>query len=391
MIFLKNTINKIVIKVGSSSIADENGINVGKMNKIVEQVTDLKFKRKKDIIIVSSGAIAAGRSELGYSYKPYSVAEKQACAAVGQGVLISKYRDLFAVKNIKVAQILLTADDFSNRQRYLNAYNTMNALLENDVIPIVNENDTITTDEIKFGDNDVLSAQVASLLEADLSIILSDIPGLLKDLGNPKSLINIVEEVTPELENLANGKSGKLGTGGMSSKLKAAKISIASGIPLTILPSYEESIITKAVDNIENRQFNLGTTFLPKGKRMSKRKRWIQFSLKPKGKLIVDNGAHEALLKGKSLLAVGIISVSGSFSVGDLVLISNKKGESIGKGLINYSSEELKEIIGKKTDEILTFKENFGPEEVIHRDNLVIMEATKGFEPSNSGFADRRL
>lgn len=391
MIFLKNTINKIVIKVGSSSIADENGINVGKMNKIVEQVTDLKFKRKKDIIIVSSGAIAAGRSELGYSYKPYSVAEKQACAAVGQGVLISKYRDLFAVKNIKVAQILLTADDFSNRQRYLNAYNTMNALLENDVIPIVNENDTITTDEIKFGDNDVLSAQVASLLEADLSIILSDIPGLLKDLGNPKSLINIVEEVTPELENLANGKSGKLGTGGMSSKLKAAKISIASGIPLTILPSYEESIITKAVDNIENRQFNLGTTFLPKGKRMSKRKRWIQFSLKPKGKLIVDNGAHEALLKGKSLLAVGIISVSGSFSVGDLVLISNKKEESIGKGLINYSSEELREIIGKKKDEILTFKENFEPEEVIHRDNLVIMEATEGFEPSNSGFADRRL
>ncbi len=177
----------------------------------------------------------------------------------------------------------------------------------------------------------------------------------------------------------------------MSSKLKAAKISIASGIPLTILPSYEEGIITKAVDNVENEQFNVGTTFLPKGKRMSKRKRWIQFSLKPKGELIVDKGAHEALLKGKSLLAVGIVSVSGSFSVGDLVIIYNKKRESVGKGLVNYSSKELKEIIGKKTNEILTFKENVGPEEVIHRDNLVIMEATEGFEPSNSGFADRRL
>ncbi|KUK82442.1 MAG: Glutamate 5-kinase [Petrotoga mobilis] len=391
MIFLKNTFNKIVIKVGSSSIADENGINVGRMNKIVEQVAVLKIKRRKDIIIVSSGAIAAGKSELGYHYKPYSLSEKQACAAVGQGVLISKYRELFAVKKIKVAQILLTAEDFSNRHRYLNAYNTMTALLENDVIPIVNENDTVTTDEIKFGDNDVLSAQVASLLEADLSIILSDIPGLLKDLTNPKSLINIVEEVTPELEILANGKSGKLGTGGMSSKLKAAQISIASGIPLTILPSYEDGIITKAVDNIEHSQFNIGTTFLPKGKKMSKRKRWIQFSLKPKGELIVDNGAHEALLKGKSLLAVGIISLSGNFSIGDLVVVSNKKGENIGKGLVNYSSEELKEIIGKKSHEILSFKENVGPEEVIHRDNLVTMEATEGFEPSNSGFADRRL
>ncbi|KUK16050.1 MAG: Glutamate 5-kinase [Petrotoga mobilis] len=390
MIFLKKTINKIVIKVGSSSIADENGINVGKMNQIVEQLAELKFQRK-DIIIVSSGAIAAGKSELGYHYKPYSLSEKQACAAVGQGVLISKYRDLFANKNIKVAQILLTADDFSNRQRYLNAYNTMNTLLDTGVIPIVNENDTITTDEIKFGDNDVLSAQVASLLEADLSIILSDVPGLLKDLGDSKSLVNTVEEITPDIENLANGKSGKLGTGGMNSKIKAAKISIASGIPLTILPAYEKGIIKKGVDAIENKQFNVGTTFLPKGERMSKRKRWIQFSLKPKGKLIVDDGAHQALLKGKSLLAVGIVSISGSFSPGDLVTIFNKKRENIGKGLINYSSEELKEIIGKKTNDILTFKENLRPEEVIHRNNLVIMEATEGFEPSNSGFADRRL
>jgi glutamate 5-kinase len=371
VIYLKENISKIVIKVGSSSLSNDKGIDEEKIKNIVEQVSTLK-KYDKDIVIVSSGAIVAGMIELGYKKKPNSLIEKQACAAVGQGLLISTYNKFFNEKKLKCAQILLTGEDFANRQRYLNAYNTINQLLKFNIIPIINENDTTATLEIKFGDNDVLSAQVASLIEADLLIILSDVSGLLKDLNDPKSVINVVEEVNLEIENLANGKSGKLGTGGMNSKIKAAKISLSAGIPMIIASSHEKNVIIRAIDSLVSNKFNIGTTFLPKGKKLSKRKRWINFSLKPKGEIIIDEGAQIALLSGKSLLAVGINEVNGVFIAGDLVRILNENRKNIGKGLVNYSSEEIKMIIGKKTEEIHLFNEKFGPEEIIHRDNMVI-------------------
>jgi glutamate 5-kinase len=371
VIYLNENISEIVIKVGSSSLSNENGIDEDKIRNIVEQVSTLK-KVGKDIVIVSSGAIAAGMAELGYKKKPSLLIEKQACAAIGQGLLISTYNKHFNENNLKCAQILITGEDFANRRRYLNAYNTINQLLKFNIIPIINENDTKATLEIKFGDNDVLSAQVASLIEADLLIILSDVSGLLKNLNDPNSIIRVVEEVNLEIENLANGKAGKLGTGGMNSKIKAAKISLSAGIPMVIAPSYEKDVIIRVIDSIESNMFNIGTTFIPKGKKLSKRKRWINFSLKPKGEVIVDEGAQKALLSGKSLLAVGINEVKGVFIAGDLVRILNEKRENIGKGLVNYSSEEIKLIIGKKTEEIHLFNEKFGPEEIIHRDNMVI-------------------
>ncbi|RAO98617.1 hypothetical protein PW5551_09045 [Petrotoga sp. 9PW.55.5.1] len=371
---MSKKISKVVIKVGSSSISDEYGINEDKIKKIVDQISELN-KRAKEVVIVSSGAVAAGMGELNFPKKPHSLIEKQACSAVGQGILISIYRKLFNQKGIKIAQILLNSEDFAHRDRYLNAYNTMYKLLEYGLVPIVNENDTVTTDEIKFGDNDILSAQVASLLEADLLIILSDIPGLLKNINDLNSTIKLVESITPEIEALANGKSASnVGTGGMSSKLKAAKISLSAGIPLVIVPSYEKDVILRTLESMENKEYTIGTTFLAKTKKLSKRKRWIYFSLKPKGELVVDEGAQDALLKGKSLLAVGIKEVSGEFSVGDLVNIVSQDITIIGKGLVNYSSEELKKFMGKKSTDILAKKNSQGPEEVIHRDNMVIVK-----------------
>lgn len=371
MIFLKEKVSRIVIKVGSSSLSDENGIDEEKIRNIVEQVSTLK-NLDKEIVIVSSGAIAAGMAELGYKKKPTSIIEKQACAAVGQGLLISTYNKYFNEKKLKCAQILLTGEDFANRRRYLNAYNTINQLLKFNLVPIINENDTTATLEIKFGDNDILSAQVASLIEADLLIILSDVPGLLKDLNDPNSIIRVVEEVNLEIENLVNNKVGKLGTGGMNSKIEAAKISLSAGIPMIIAPSYDNNVIQRSIESLISMSYSVGTTFLPKGKKLSKRKRWINFSLKPKGEIIIDEGAEFALLSGKSLLAVGINEVNGSFTAGDLVKILNKDKAILGKGLVNYSSNEIKMMIGKKTEEIHLFNEKIGPEEIIHRDNMVI-------------------
>jgi len=368
---LKEKVSRIVIKVGSSSLSDENGIDEEKIRNIVEQVSTLK-NLDKEIVIVSSGAIAAGMAELGYKKKPTSIIEKQACAAVGQGLLISTYNKYFNEKKLKCAQILLTGEDFANRRRYLNSYNTINQLLKFNLVPIINENDTTATLEIKFGDNDILSAQVASLIEADLLIILSDVPGLLKDLNDPNSIIRVVEEVNLEIKNLVNNKIGKLGTGGMNSKIEAAKISLSAGIPMIIAPSYDNNVIQRSIESLISMSYSVGTTFLPKGKKLSKRKRWINFSLKPKGEIIIDEGAELALLSGKSLLAVGINEVNGSFTAGDLVKILNKDKAILGKGLVNYSSNEIKVMIGKKTEEIHLFNEKIGPEEIIHRDNMVI-------------------
>lgn len=367
---------RIVVKVGSSTLTNLNGkLNFTQLDALSRQLVDLE-NQGREMILVSSGAVAAGMGELGYAKKPAAIPKRQACAAVGQGLLIGIYNKFFKEYGSKTAQILLTASDLENRNRYLNAFNTLETLIEHGVIPIINENDTVVTKEIKVGDNDTLSARVAGLVEADLLINLSDIDGLYN--GNPNEenedlkLISKVENITNKIEKMAGGEGSSVGTGGMQTKIEAAKIAVNSGVMMIIGPGKEKNSLLKLVKMAENNKFYLGTTFLKADDRLSKRKQWLNFNLHSCGKLIVDQGAAEALLKkGKSLLAGGITAAKGEFNSGDLVEISDGSRE-LGRGIVNYSSEEIKKIKGVHSDEIEEILGYFNKSEVIHRDNMVI-------------------
>ncbi|ADO77751.1 glutamate 5-kinase [Halanaerobium praevalens] len=368
--------NRIVVKVGSSTLTNQNGkLNFSQLDSLSRQLVDLK-NQGKEIILVSSGAVAAGMGELGYLTKPASIPEQQACAAVGQGLLIGIYNKFFRQYGAKCAQILLTSSDLENRNRYLNAFNTLENLIEHEVIPIINENDTIVTNEIKVGDNDTLSARVAGLVEADLLINLSDVNGLYNanpngDYENVK-LISKVENITAEIEKMAGGKGSKVGTGGMETKIEAAKIAINSGVMMIIGPGAKKNSLLKIVEMAENNESNIGTTFLTAQERLSKRKQWLNFNLPAAGKLIIDQGAAAALLKrGKSLLPGGITEVEGDFKAGDPVLI-NQGREKIAKGIVNYSAQEIKKIKGAHSNKIEEILGYFNKSEVIHRDNMVV-------------------
>jgi len=366
---------RIVVKVGSSTLTNENGkLNFSQIDKLTRQIVDLK-NQGREIILVSSGAIAAGMGELGFAKKPNSIPEQQACASVGQGVLIGIYNKFFREYGEKCAQILLTSSDLENRNRYLNAFNTLETLLEYGIVPVINENDTVVTNEIKFGDNDTLSARVAGLAEADLLINLSDVEGLYS--GNPAEekdleLIPLVEEIDQKIIDMAGGKGSLFGTGGMSTKIDAAKIAVSSGVVMIIGPGKEKDSLLKLVEMAESKDYSMGTTFLAEQESLSKRKQWLHFNLPPSGKIIVDKGAAEALIqRGKSLLPGGILKVEGDFKSGDPVLISNGE-KNIGKGLANYSSEEIEKIKGIHSEEIESKLGYFNKSEVIHRDNMVI-------------------
>lgn len=367
---------RIVVKVGSSTLSNQNAkLNFTQIDELSRQLVDLK-NQGREIILVSSGAIAAGMGELGYAKKPASIPEQQACAAVGQGLLIGIYNKFFREYGAKCAQILLTSSDLENRNRYLNAFNTLKTLIEHGVIPVINENDTVVTNEIKVGDNDTLAARVAGLVEADLLVNLSDVAGLYN--GNPETksgdlkLISKVENITAEIENMAGGKGSFVGTGGMETKIEAAKIAVNSGVMMIIGPGKDKNSLLKIVEMAENDKFDLGTTFLTVKDRLSKRKQWLNFNLPSLGKIVVDQGAAEALIKrGKSLLPGGIIEIRGDFNSGDLVTISDGKKE-IGKGIANYSSDEIEKIKGAHSKEIEKILGYFNKTEVIHRDNMVI-------------------
>ncbi|RLC22745.1 MAG: glutamate 5-kinase [Deltaproteobacteria bacterium] len=362
---------RIVVKVGSGVLTEDNGLNLKVLRSISRQICQLA-DRGLEIILVSSGAMASGIKKIGLSKRPDEIPKRQAVAAVGQAGLIMEYEKSFARYNKKVAQILLTGDDLVNRKRYLNARNTLCTLLSWQVIPIINENDTVVVEEIKFGDNDNLSAMITLLMDADILVNLTDIDGLYtRDPRKDQNaeLISIVATIKKDIEKYASDISGPLGTGGMLSKIKAAKKVTAAGIPMLIAGGEKRDILIKLFSGEEH-----GTFFIPKKEKLANRKCWIAFTLKPKGTIMIDDGAATAILKsGKSLLPSGIVRVDGEFSVGAAVEFRRKSNDEIlGTGLVNYRASDIRKIMGLKSGKIKKYLGHKSYDEVIHRDNLAI-------------------
>ena len=362
---------RLVIKIGSNILASaEQGLNTRRLRTITKDIAGL-MDNGHEIVIVSSGAVAAGLKKLGLKGKPHDIKLKQAAAAIGQSSLMWAYEHNFSEFGKKVAQVLLTREDIATRIRYINAKNTLSTLINYDVIPLINENDPVAVDEIKFGDNDMLAALTAGLVEADMLIIMSDVDGLYtkNPLMKGAEIIRSVKKITPDIEKLASGKGSAIGTGGMYSKLLAAKQANDHGIPVVIINGRKAGLLAKLMDGKK-----IGTYFEPNKQRMSSKKGWIAYGVRAKGAIYLDDGAVNALIKmGKSLLPSGIAKVEGNFEVGDYIRCLDKEGKKIAKGLTNYSSTDLEMIKGKKTSEIekaLGYKYS---DEVIHRDNLVIV------------------
>ncbi|HEY5501027.1 MAG TPA: glutamate 5-kinase [Candidatus Humimicrobiaceae bacterium] len=365
-------VKRIVVKIGSSSLTSPvGGLDMENLQKFTGEVSSIK-DHNLEVIIVSSGAIAAGLKYLNLEERPKQYSILQAVAAVGQHDLMRVYSSFFFKNSKKVGQILVTREDTSRREQYLNIKNTIMSLLNLDVIPIINENDSVALDEIKFGDNDTLAALIAGLIEADLLVILSDIDGLFDK--NPQDnldarLISVVDNITEEIEKVAGGIGSSYGSGGMVTKIRSAKICSFSGIPMVIANSRQPRIIQRILEGE-----NLGTFFIPEEtKRITGMKRWIAFGMVTKGSIKIDKGAEEAIVKkGKSLLPVGVITVDGCFKKGDNIMVVSADTRIIAKGISNLASENISMIKGKHEKEILDM---FGSDlccEVIHRDNLVV-------------------
>ncbi|MGE5583377.1 MAG: glutamate 5-kinase [Bacillota bacterium] len=362
---------RVVVKVGTSTLAHGTGkLNLNRMEQLVRELVDLQ-NQGREVVLVTSGAVGIGLGRLGLLKRPVSIIDRQAVAAVGQGLLMQVYEKLFAEYGQIVAQVLLTRSDISDRKRYLNARNTILTLLKYRVVPIINENDTVATEELKIGENDSLSALVAGLIEADLLILLSDIDGLYS--ADPKTdssatLIPLVRELNSEIMAMAGGAGSNLGTGGMITKLEAAKMATAAGTTMVLMNGRDPAKIQAIFNGAPE-----GTVFLSNQQPVNSRKRWIAYGPLVNGELIVDDGAERALLKkGTSLLPSGIVEVSGDFEEGDLIKISTINREELGRGLTNYGKDQLLKIKGRKSSEIekiLGFK---AADEVVHRDNLVI-------------------
>lgn len=353
-------IKRIVIKVGSSVIATYRmRPRTARLRSLVDQISAL-HKNKVEVVLVSSGAIVLGLGELKKRFRPADLPSLQASAAIGQTMLMRLYTDLFKKNRLSCGQVLLTWEDFDNRDRYNNARNTLLAILGSGVVPVVNENDTISTEEIKFGDNDKLSALVASLVRADLLLLLSDVHGLYDLKEGRKKIFREIKEVTREIEGVASGTSNKnTSKGGMIAKLEAVKIATHANIPC-IIANGETPDILKRVLKGER----IGTFFMEKEERSIARRHWISFSAKAKGKIIVDDGAQKALLDGgKSLLLPGVMGWEGHFAADDVVIVVNKDHQEIARGITNYSVGDLHKTMDKK-----------GQPEVIHRDNLVLCQ-----------------
>jgi len=360
----------VVVKVGTRLLThEEGGFAPEQLQALVDNLGQILSDHK--VVLVSSGAVGTGMGVLGFATKPKVLAEKQACAAVGQIRLMHAYDEAFAAKGIPVAQILLTGEDLRSPERFKNIRATVEALHAHGVLPIVNENDTVATAEIKVGDNDKLSADVCHFLGADLLIILSDIDGLFTD--NPKTnleaaLIPVVQKVTPEIEALAGGTGSVASTGGMRTKVLAAKQVTRGGSACVIANGFKVSLF----DILEGAAH--GTLFLPAEKRMGAKKRWIAFVSKPAGKLLCDEGAIKAVVERRtSLLPMGIRKLEGKFTSGQVVDICNLEGIAVARGVAAYGAEELGAILGHKSGEITELLGHDGPEEAVHRDNLFVL------------------
>jgi glutamate 5-kinase len=347
---LSSKARRIVVKLGTGLLTDsQNQLARTEIKQLVGQLAALQ-RDGREVLVVSSGAIAAGMSALGLAARPKELAQLQACAAIGQCRLMAMYDEAFAGFNIHVAQVLLTHDDLRNRTRHLNTQHTLDTLLRRGVVPIINENDTVSVDEIKFGDNDRLGALVAALIDADLLIILSHIEGLL---DREKRVVATVSEVSREIEALADGTDRHTSVGGMVSKLSAAKIVTRAGIAMIIANGERANVLADLLAGKE-----IGTIFLPGAKKLAGRKRWIAFFQRTAGAVQVDNGARAALCaNGKSLLAKGVVGAEGDFAAGDAVSIQDKNGVEFARGLAKVASNELKTVAGV----------------IVHRDDLVIL------------------
>ena len=365
---------RIVVKVGTSTITYANGKrNFSQIDRLARELSDLQ-NQGKEMILVSSGAVAVGVDRLGLPAKPSTIPGKQACAAVGQGVLMHTYEKFFADYGQIVAQVLITRTEAIDRHRYTNCRNTFMTLLQQGVIPIVNENDVVALDELKIGDNDNMSALVAGIVDADLVIILSDIDGLYT--ANPAThpeatLVHTVQEITPEVEASAGGVGSSRGTGGMATKIQAAKAATNSGIQLVIASGTEKNAIPRILQGEE-----IGTLFVSRENRLQFRKRWLAFGAKIQGSIVVDDGCAKAIRKagGCSILPAGIYQVVGDFQSGSTISVIDKEGHELARGLVHYTAAELEKIKGCKSSDIEGILGHKNYDEVIHRDDLVILQ-----------------
>ena len=363
-------VKRVVVKVGSSTISQGFKLNDGALDNLVADLARIK-RAGKEVILVTSGAIAAGVGTLNLPSRPQTIPGLQAAAAVGQSRLMHAYEDRFQEYGEIAAMMLLTQEDFNNRKRYIHISNTLNTLLQLGTVPIINENDTVAVEEIKVGDNDTLSAQVTNLSDADLLVVLSDQAGFFS--ADPRKhshseLIDVVPVITEGIKKAAGRAGTQDGTGGMVTKLQAAEIVTGSGEMMVLADGKEPDVVNRILSGE-----NIGTLFLPQSPKSS-RKRWIAYSRPPKGRLLVDNGARNALVdRGKSLLASGVRGVEGQFEYGDTVSCLDENRDEFGRGLVNYNTEDITKIIGKQTGEIEKILGARYYEEVIHRDNLVLM------------------
>ena len=365
-------IQKIVVKVGTSTLTNEDGsLNIEKIKKIVSELSNLSDKGY-DVVLVTSGAVGAGMGKLNMTERPKTLSEKQALASVGQVALTHLYQLFFQEYGKIIGQILLTRGDFSDRRRYLNARNVCNTLLKNKIIPVINENDAVVSNELKVGDNDTLSALVSGLIDADLLIILSDVQGLYNK--NPQkyedaNLIEIVGKIDDDIKKTADGEGSKFGTGGMITKIIAAEMATKIGTNMVIASGDDPKNISRIVE-----KENIGTLFTKKNKKISSKKYWLAYGTNKKGLLTIDEGAEKALFKGKSLLPVGIKSFEGDFDKGTVVKIMNMKNENIATGISNYSSDEIELIKGHRSEDIDKILGHKYDDVVVHIDNMVVIK-----------------
>ena len=363
---------RIVVKVGTSTITYPTGkMNLSRMEKLVRELTDLT-NQGREILLVTSGAIAVGMDRMGKKKRPRAIPERQALAAVGQGALMHAYGSLFAAYGKMAGQVLLTRENSLRHHQYTNSRNALKAMLDMGVLPVVNENDAVAVDEVKIGDNDTLSATVATLVDADVLILLSDVDGLYT--ANPQRdktarLISEVREITPEIEALAGDAGSTAGTGGMKTKIEAAKMAMSAGVTMVIARGDEDGVI-RAILHGEA----VGTLFPAKEAHLKARKSWLAFGRHIAGDLVVDDGCAAAMLTGgKSLLAAGLVSVEGDFGARSTVRVLNLAGREIARGIVNYDAVSLRKIAGHRTKEIAEVLPAPVFDEVIHRDNMVLM------------------
>jgi glutamate 5-kinase len=354
---LLQNVSRLVVKLGTGVLTDaRKQPDLAQMEQLVAQIAQQR-QAGRETVLVTSGAVGAGMGALGYEKRPSELAELQACAAVGQTRLMAVYEKLFAQFNLHVAQVLLTHDDLEHHERHLNARNTLVTLLAHGVIPIINENDTVSFTELKFGDNDKLSALVACLLPADLLVILTSVDGVIENFGRADArTLSVIEQIDQTVDQLARGTSSATSVGGMASKIQAAKMAVRSGIPMLIASGRKSDVLACILDGREE-----GTIFVPQSNKLKSRKRWIAFFHHPKGALFVDEGAKRALREsGKSLLPPGVKRCEGQFAAGDIVRICDLDGTEFARGICDFDSEAVQ--AGK-----------LPRAEVIHRDNLVIL------------------